>query len=154
MSRMTGKPHSNSLRRGKSSQSGQIYHVTSATFHRKKLFTDIYLGKCFVKALIKEARSADTLAFVLMPDHFHWLVQLNNNTNLSSSVARVKSVSARLINQHLDRKGSVWQSGYYDHAIRKEEDVVHVARYIVANPLRAGLVRSLNDYSLWDAVWL
>ena len=75
-------------------------------------------------------------------------------TNLSSSVARVKSVSARLINQHLDRKGSVWQSGYYDHAIRKEEDVVHVARYIVANPLRAGLVRSLNDFSLWDAVWL
>jgi hypothetical protein len=32
--------------------------------------------------------------------------------------------------------------------------VLNAARYIVANPLRAGLTRRLGDYPLWDAIWL
>ena len=38
--------------------------------------------------------------------------------------------------------------------LRKEEDILEIARYIVANPLRAGLVKKLNDYPLWDAIWV
>jgi hypothetical protein len=38
--------------------------------------------------------------------------------------------------------------------LRREEDVLSVARYIVVNPLRAGLVARVGDYPLWDAVWL
>ena len=44
--------------------------------------------------------------------------------------------------------------GYYDHAIRKEEDIKGLAHYIIANPLRAGLVTNINDYPHWDAVWM
>ena len=91
--------------------------------------------------------SAETLAYVLMPDHFHWLLQLQEKADLDISVARVKSVSAHMINKYIGRKGQVWQSGFYDHALRKEEDVINVARYIVANPLRAGLVKSLYKFS-------
>jgi hypothetical protein len=38
--------------------------------------------------------------------------------------------------------------------LRKDEDLQTVARYIVANPLRAGLVEKIGDYPLWDAIWL
>jgi len=38
--------------------------------------------------------------------------------------------------------------------LRLDEKIIEVARYIVANPLRAGLVNCLGDYSHWDAVWL
>jgi putative transposase len=48
----------------------------------------------------------------------------------------------------------IWQANYHDHAIRQDEDMRKIARYIVANPLRAGLVESINDYPLWDAVWM
>jgi hypothetical protein len=48
----------------------------------------------------------------------------------------------------------VWQKGFYDHALREGEALQNVARYIVANPLRAGLVAHIGDYPLWDAVWL
>jgi hypothetical protein len=48
----------------------------------------------------------------------------------------------------------VWQTSFHDHALRREEDVLSVARFVVANPLRAGLVKSLRDYPHWDAVWL
>ena len=48
----------------------------------------------------------------------------------------------------------VWQPNYHDHAVRQDEDMRKMARYIVANPLTANLVERLGDYSLWDAVWL
>ena len=66
----------------------------------------------------------------------------------------LKSVSAKQINAHLGRTGRFWQDGFHDHALRKEENVIEAARYIVANPLRAGLVSSVADYPHWDAVWV
>ena len=35
-----------------------------------------------------------------------------------------------------------------------EKNLQDLARYVVRNPLRAGLVRSVYDYSLWDAIWI
>jgi hypothetical protein len=67
----------------------------------------------------------------------------------------LKRNSARQVNQRLGRSGAaVWQPGFFDRALRAEDDLVAVARYIVANPLRAGLCRRLGDYPLWDSVWL
>jgi len=109
-----------------------------------------------VQALnLEEQRGhAVTMAFVVMPDHLHWLVQLIGNRSLSDSVCVVKSGSARIINAAGSSRGTVWQRGFYDRAIRKDDDLVAIARYIVANPLRAGIVRSVADYPLWDAIWL
>ncbi len=100
------------------------------------------------------AGHAATLTYVIMPDHFHWLMQLTGRRSLGTCVNAVKSGSARNINRLRGYTGQVWQKGYYDRAIRYDEDVVSVARYIVANPLRAGLVSSLRRYALWDAVWI
>jgi REP element-mobilizing transposase RayT len=66
----------------------------------------------------------------------------------------VKSRSAIEINRLLGRRGRIWQKGFHDHAIRKEEDLRAVARYVVANPVRAGLVQSVRDYPHWDARWI
>jgi REP element-mobilizing transposase RayT len=89
-----------------------------------------------------------------MPDHFHWLITINGSRPLSVSVNTVKSWATRRINRLAGFTGRLWSPGFYDRAIRKEEDLGAVARYIVANPLRAGLVRSIRDYPHWDAKWL
>ncbi|MFB6261862.1 MAG: transposase, partial [Thiohalorhabdaceae bacterium] len=61
----------------------------------------------------------------------------------------------RRINAQRNLPGSpVWQPGFHDRAIRREEDLEAVARYVVANPLRAGLVDRIADYPHWDAAWL
>ena len=39
-------------------------------------------------------------------------------------------------------------------AVRREEDLKMIARYIVTNPIRAGLVQKVGDYPLWDATWI
>lgn len=98
--------------------------------------------------------TVSSLAWVIMPDHVHWLFQLGENTDLSAAIKRFKAYSARRVNGHLKRQGALWQKSFYDHALRKGEDVQGVARYIVANPLRAGLVENIGDYPLWDAIWL
>ena len=94
------------------------------------------------------------LAWVLMPDHAHWLIQLGANDALKDSIARLKSASARSVNYVLGRKGTLWARAYYDHALRPDEDLKTVARYIIGNPVRDGLVAQIGDYPFWDAVWV
>jgi putative transposase len=97
--------------------------------------------------------TVETLAWVLMPDHLHWLLVLGA-ADLGAVVRTLKSRSAIAVNRALGRDGPVWQKGYHDHAVRGEEDLRAVARYVVANPVRARLVERVGDYPLWDAVWL
>ncbi|SCZ57308.1 REP-associated tyrosine transposase [Thiohalomonas denitrificans] len=149
-------PHVSALRRGRFSEPGRIYLVTTATNHRRPLFTDFHLSRL----AIKELRQSDmrgrceTLAFVLMPNHLHWLLQLRD-TDLSRLLRLFKAHSGKVINAACGTPAHrIWQPGFHDHALRKEEDIVKVARYVIANPLRAGLVRRVGDYPHWDAVWL
>jgi REP element-mobilizing transposase RayT len=109
------------------------------------------LGKQFEQAA--HDNLAGSLAWVVMPDHFHWLVELKTMP-LNDLVARVKSKGNHLVNKTLGRSGSIWQRGFHDRALRQEEDLKAVARYIVLNPVRAGLVRRVSDYPLWNAIWV
>jgi len=144
------------LRLGRQSLSNQIYHVTTSTHDRAPLLETLQCGRTVVTALAREqtVNGINTLAYVVMPDHLHWLLQLPKHANLSRSVNNVKSLSARDINKTMGTSGPVWQRGFFDRGIRSEEDVVGVARYIVANPIRAGIIGELGQYSLWDAIWV
>ena len=109
-----------------------------------------------MRALIRtdSVSFATTLAFVVMPDNLHCLMRLRGKKDLSVCVGNMKSISARLLNKSLNREGQIWQRGFFDCAIRRECDLVSLSRYIVANPLRAGLVKHIGDYALWDAIWM
>jgi REP element-mobilizing transposase RayT len=151
---MSSRYHGCDLRKGRYSQPGRAYLVTTVTHERKPLFTNIFLGRIVVGTLINESIRAKTLAYVVMPDHLHWLIQLEAGIPLGSVMQAVKSVSGHRINRYLGQKGRVWQSRYHDHAVRREEDIRALACYVIGNPLRAGLVNTINDYPLWDAIWL
>lgn len=152
---MPTKPHGCNLRRGRYSEPDRIYLLTSNLLQRRPLFNDFALARLLVKELriAHEQHQVTSLAWVVMPDHLHWLVQLQTGS-LEQLMRRIKSNSARQINQHLGTHGPIWQPGYHDRALRQGEDLQSAARYVVANPLRAGLVMRIGDYPLWDAVWL
>jgi REP element-mobilizing transposase RayT len=127
------------------------------THRRERFFDAPACARALVHALRRttEQGLAHTHAFVVMPDHLHWLMSLGEETGLSAAMGQVKGESARRINELLDRAGQpVWQRGFHDQALRSEEDMREIARYVVANPLRAGLVTRLGDYAWWDAEWL
>ena len=147
--------HGQRLRQGRYSASNQIYLITTVTHLRKPLFNDFTIGRIVVKTMknLHDSDRVSSLAFVIMPDHIHWLIQLRNE-NLDKIMHAFKGVSAKHINHYTGSQGKLWQASYHDHAVRKEEDLTDIARYIVANPLRADLVTKVGDYPLWDAIWL
>ena len=147
--------HGKHLRTGRVSEPGRPYLITTVTHDRRALFRDWRIGR-LLAAELHEATQCDyveTLAWVIMPDHLHWLM-IPGTEALDAVVRRVKSRSARSIHRVFGTRGTLWQKGYHDRAVRKDEDIRAMARYIIANPLRAGLVESIGDYPLWDAVWL
>ena len=135
------------LRGGRISEPGRIYLITTVTLGRKPLFADFQLARRVIRALRSQPNDALTLAFVLMPDHLHWLVQLESG-DLPTVVGRLKAESARSVGK------PIWQRGFHDRMARKEDDIRAMARYLIANPLRAGLVEDIGQYPHWDAVWL
>lgn len=145
----------NRLRKGRYTQKGGIYHITVCTWKKMPYFREFAAGMVVAKNLSKSDPKLETLCYVVMPDHFHWLFQISGIDSLSALVQKLKSVTTKELREAgLAGPYPVWQKGFYDHALRQEEDVVNVARYIVANPIRAGLVRSVREYPLWNAKWL
>jgi REP element-mobilizing transposase RayT len=120
------------------------------------LFRDFLLARAACQRFVQSSLLKDTqlLAWVLMPDHVHWLITLGNQSNLSQLITNLKSSSARAVNQCRQNGGAVWASAFYDHVLRNDEDIKTVARYIIANPLRAGLAEHMGDYSFWNCVWM
>lgn len=143
------------LRTGRISQAHGIYLVTAATWQRHPHFLNWDYAVAAVNAftspqLLKENK---LLSWVLMPDHVHWLLQLGHSADLSVVIGAMKSGSARAVGK-AGCSERVWATAFHDHGVRQEEDIRALARYIVANPIRAGLVASAGDYPFWDAVWV
>lgn len=144
------------LLKGRHSLHHQIYCITTVTRDRLPWFNDINAARLLVHELRRLHEDGDviSLAWVVMPDHLHWLIQLHEHRSLSWIAKALKARSALTINRHLGHHGNLWQRAFYDHAVRQDEDVLCLARYIVANPLRAGLVRNIGDYPHWDCIWM
>ncbi|KHA72402.1 transposase [Pseudomonas chlororaphis] len=152
---MPDLPASHRLRVGRYAEPNRIYLLTTNTLDREPIFADFVLGRLVVHQFrrAQDLGLANSLAWVVMPDHFHWLVELEN-CSLKKLMRETKSLITREVNISINRKGPLWQQGFHDRALRREEDLVKMARYVVANPLRAGLVEKIGDYPLWDSVWL
>jgi len=144
------KSHGKNLRKGRYSEENRIYVVTTVTVERKPIFLEFAAARALINVLQKheELGFANTLCFVVMPGHLHWMMQLGTLHDLSDTMQVLKSITTRKLGK------TVFQKGFYDHAVRREEDIKNLARYMVANPLRAGLVNNINDYPHWDAVWM
>ena len=150
-------PHyqGNKLRKGRFSETGRAYLVTAVTHERHTVFHDWRLARLLVAELrqASETGLVESLAWVIMTDHLHWLIILQDAT-LAAVIHRVKSRSAININKQIGTSGRFWQKGFHDRAVRRDEDIQVIARYIVANPLRAGITEDIGAYPLWDAAWL
>jgi REP element-mobilizing transposase RayT len=79
-----------------------------------------------------------------MPDHLHILIQGKEGSSLGEFMRIFKQKSEYYFRKEAD--GFLWQRSYYDHVLRKEESIEEVAKYILENPVRKGLVNNFVDY--------
>jgi REP element-mobilizing transposase RayT len=143
------------LRTGPVGLRGQLYHLTAVTRGRRRVFQGFEAATAACRAIHVHARGSelDALCWVLMPDQLHLLARLQCD-DLSAAVGHLKARVAHEVNEACGSVPPVWGRGFHDHALRSDENALVVARYIVAHPLRAGLVGSMRFYPYWYAGWL
>jgi putative transposase len=124
------------------------YFLTICTRSRRPLFQNPHVAELARDQLLRggEEEHFAVLAYCFMPDHVHLLAEAQAHTSDLLRFARTwKQRSAVCVRAAMD--ADLWQDGFYDHVLRREEDSLAIAAYIVANPVRAGLVKSVTEYS-------
>lgn len=158
------KPHSRNLRKGRSSKVGCFYFLTTSVAGRRPIFLDYDRARIVLDAIrwLHAANRFLVDAAVVMPDHLHLVGQLGPglrrdaapttlpkmeaSPTLPKVLHTLKSYSAKRLTE-AGVTAPVWQDGYHDHGLRDDEDYRARIRYVIENPVRAGLVRRAGDYS-------
>ena len=143
---MDVRPHQTNLRKGRYSES-RAYSITKCAA-KGLCLTDFSIPEILIDSFFwMDSHEMFTVgAFVVMPDHYHLVMRLNQGVDLSSIMQKMGSFTANSINKKAGPLGEVWQRGYYDRAIRKSEDIRAVVEYIYNNPVRKGLVAKPEEW--------
>jgi len=127
---------------------GRAYHVIVGTCDGDALFRDGDLNEQVVKSLKKASQiyGYTLIVYCLMPDHLHILIQAKPECkDLTELIGGFKSYTNRIAGR------KIWQRGFYEHVLRRDEVLIKVAEYILNNPVRAGLVKRRSEYE-WGEV--
>jgi putative transposase len=131
------------------------YSITCCTFARRPLFRDSAVVADVAAQLLKHSSQEHfaVLAYCFMPDHVHSLLEgLEESSDLRRLMTRWKQGTGYI--HATGGGGRLWQGGFFDHVLRDEEDRQAVVAYVLANPIRAGLVAHPSDYPYWgSSVW-
>jgi putative transposase len=93
----------------------------------------------------RDRQSYELLAWAVMPNHLHVLVQVQE-TPLSSLIKVWKGSIAREANKLLRRKGAFWEREYWDTYMRDADQLTKARHYTEQNPVKANLVREAKDW--------
>jgi len=122
------------------------YGLSLVTRARAARFTDLCVVQAVLNCLaLSCARYGFSLqAYCFMPDHLHLLVSGQDESSLPAFVRHFKQLSGHRYKR--EHGAQLWQISYYDHVLRRDEDLLAIARYIWDNPVRAGLAQDRSEY--------
>ena len=124
-----------------------VVYLTICAANHGRWLEDPDLAVLARDEILKLHRDHPIIGFCIMPDHVHLLI-CNAGSTLGRITNAFKGCVSRRVRQ-IRPDLEVWQPGYWDHIVRKEEGLYTVLKYILLNPVRAGLVQ---DW--WDHEWL
>jgi putative transposase len=139
---------------------GALIFITCVTYKRQPILKqreDVELFWMVAKR-VRAIYHYHLLAYVILPDHFHWILQNAKTSNNFSDVVRSvkRNFTVEYKRSHaLDESSQVWQPRFWDHIIRDEEDLENHIHYIHNNPVKHGLVDepqawSESSFSFWQ----
>jgi len=132
-----------------------IYYITAVTYKREKLFTDDFAANFLITNIVYHKFILDykLYAYVIMPEHFHFIIQPVGEWDISKIMNYIKGTFSRKYNRIFKRKEHLWQRKFFDRILRTKENVVSAIDYIHANPVRRELVKYPEEYpysSFWQ----
>ncbi len=122
---------------------GAVYHVTSRGNEKKPVFKDEHDREKFLNTLQHVNKRYNWIchAYCLMTNHYHLLIETPEG-NLSLGMRQLNGVYTQLFNKHHGRNGHLFQGRYKAILIQKDSHLLEVCRYVVLNPVRAGMVEA------------
>jgi putative transposase len=119
---------------------GGTYHVTARGNRRQPIFRSEIDHGLLIDLLARVVSSLDwrIRSYCLMPNHFH-LVLMIEHANLSLGMQRLTGRYAQLFNERYGLTGHLFQGRFHSVLVEREEHLLELARYVVLNPVRAGL---------------
>ena len=123
------------------------YFVTICTSNRLPVFKDVDAVEMVLSQLLRCVLRSDlaVLAYCFMPDHLHALLVAESDTaSVLECVRLFKQVTA--FGHRRQTGDALWQAGFFERVMRDSEEAAVVARYILENPVRAGLTRTFQEY--------
>jgi REP element-mobilizing transposase RayT len=126
---------------------GALYHVTSRGDGREAIYRDDRDRIAFLAVLAHTCERFNWVChgYCLMTNHYHLLVE-TPDANLTLGMRQLNGMYTQRFNRRHARVGHVFQGRYHAVLVQKESHLLEVARYIVLNPVRAGLVRSPRSW--------
>ena len=130
---------------------GAVYHVTSRGNDRKDIFKDDQDRESFLHTLhrVNERYNWICHAYCLMGNHYHVLIETPEG-NLSIGMQQLNGLYTQGFNKRHRRTGHLFQGRYKAVLIQKETHLLEVCRYVVLNPVRAGIVAGPEDW-IWSS---
>jgi REP element-mobilizing transposase RayT len=131
---------------------GALYHVTSRGNARQAIFLDDSDRYRFLEQLgeVVERHRWECHAYCLMTNHYHLLLA-TPEPNLSRGMRRLNGSYAQWFNFSHGRVGHVLQGRFTGILVERESHMLELARYVVLNPVRAGIVAEPEDYA-WSSL--
>jgi putative transposase len=123
------------------------YFLTTCTAFRRPFFSTSSVATDVATQLLHNAEHFEfaVLAYCLMPDHLHALVEARSEqSDFQAFVKRFKQTTGfrhRQLTTH-----ALWQPGFHERVLRNDEASPSVVRYILENPIRAGLAKEIGEY--------
>ena len=130
---------------------GAVYHVTSRGNARKNIFKDDKDKEIFLEVLGRVVKRYNWLchAYCLMGNHYHLLIE-TPDANLSKGMRQLNGVYTQRYNQRHKKTGHIFQGRYKAILVEKESHLLELCRYVVLNPVRAGIVERPEDWK-WSS---
>lgn len=138
-----------------------LYHVTSRGDRREDIYHDDADRQAWLSVLAQVCRRFNWTvhAYCLMSNHYHLLVE-TPDANLSAGMRQLNGVYTQLTNRAHARVGHVFQGRFKAIVVDKDNYLLELARYVVLNPVRAGMVQDPGQWP-WSSygamlapVWL
>jgi len=131
---------------------GALYHVTSRGNAREPIFFGDVDRESFLRILGDAIQRCHWVchAYCLMPNHYHLLVE-TPEVNLSRGMRQVNGVYTQRFNRTHDRVGHVLQGRFGAVLVERDTHLLELARYVVLNPVRAGLADRAEAYP-WSSL--
>lgn len=140
------------LGKGRVRLPGRAYRITWMTDGRRRHFERLEIARTVVSAMRAQEKRGGvrSMAWVLMPDHLHWLVQMEADETVDSVLEELRAACEGVAGTG----GRLWAEDYTVRSLSARDDIREISRDMVANPLRWGLAASLAEYPHWDAIWI